>query len=196
MNNDMTISRSPPRDGRGRFARQGTQELLAEENVPMHDQRDQQGHQDDDLRQEVNSIQQGMQEMQQMMRLLLIQQQQQLRTVSPAIEHRAQRTPSPAYAHSPVPSIAPSQSESTESSVSKELLRLIPQYNGDGNKPHVLYEFIEKLELYFEQSEPNSETKLRLVISRFTGTAHIWWKTIKASNTCPTTWEELKRRLI
>jgi len=56
----------------------------------------------------------------------------------------------------------------------KALMRQILDYNSSGGVPK-LFEFVDKFEAFWEESELSPSTELQLVISKLTGDALIWW---------------------
>ena len=96
------------------------------------------------------------------------------------------------------PSRSSENSSPTSSSmnpVAKELLKQVPNFNGDMGSPQLLLEFIAKMDDFLEAAylPPLLETKM--AISKLTSTAHIWWRTQESQGTAPQTWNLLKTAL-
>lgn len=119
-----------------------------------------------------------------------------------------QTSPQPTYDHplrsSPIADVGNTQSRapstaSTASSVSslqKEMRNAIPKYDGDIYKPQKLFEFIEKLEAYFEVAELSDYHQVMYATAKMTSTAHVWWTAQKKKGTSARKWEDLKQALI
>src|SRR5208337_3485339 len=59
--------------------------------------------------------------------------------------------------------------------VLKVLMRQIPDYNGSGGVPK-LFEFVDKFEAFWEESELSPSLELQLATSKLTRDALIWWR--------------------
>jgi hypothetical protein len=85
-----------------------------------------------------------------------------------------------------------------ESDINKELIRLIPNYNGTGGIQKLL-QFVNKVEDYVTNTNLGPEAELRLAVAKLTDDAAMWW--LEQQRTAPndpkriTGWEGLKRGL-
>jgi hypothetical protein len=73
--------------------------------------------------------------------------------------------------------------------------KAIPKYEGDIYKPQKLFEFIDKLDAYFEVSELTGRHQVMYAVTKMTSTAHIWWTSQRKKGISARNWEELKQAL-
>jgi hypothetical protein len=197
----MPLPRSPlPRDEQGRFAQRTTQL----ESPTEHNSTQAAAPQAEDvnLREKVDSLEDSIVQLRDMMHMLITQQtkkEQRTRTPSPTLNHplvsRLQKTPSPTN------SATSSQSTASVSSAIKQLGMAVPNYVGDVSKPQALFEYIHKLESYFRVAELPPLMEVLVAASKFTHTADLWWRTCNieadaGASKLPKTWHELKQALI
>ena len=64
----------------------------------------------------------------------------------------------------------------------KALMRQIPDYTGSGGVPKLL-EFVDKFEVFQEQSELSPSLELQLAVSKLSGDALVWWRQHKREYT-------------
>lgn len=112
----------------------------------------------------------------------------------------------------PQPSISRRSSSPVESQVSepssatcvkaleKALEKAIPDYTGEGG-PQKLFEFIQKVDSYFEHVEYTPKQELQYAVVKLTNSANLWWrshlkKTDVDSPHLIRTWQQLKAGLI
>src|SRR5271166_1492784 len=86
-----------------------------------------------------------------------------------------------------------------ESELTKELLRLIPRYDGNGGIQK-LSEFTTNLENYITRSNESIADKLALATTKLTGDAKMWWldhcnRTASYDDARIRTWQELCNKL-
>ena len=86
------------------------------------------------------------------------------------------------------------------SDLSKELMKLIPQYDGSGGTAK-LFEYIDQFDEFASITEYTPIMELTLAIAKLNGDAKIWWRSHR--NTFPNDhsqrincWSQLKKALI
>lgn len=90
------------------------------------------------------------------------------------------------------------RSSGSSTSIAKELFKAVPKYEGNIQKPQTLYEFIDKVEAYFEAAELEERAKILIAASKLTSTAEIWWRTLRIEGNANKirTWEDMKKLLM
>ena len=88
-----------------------------------------------------------------------------------------------------------SPTSSSMNPVAKELLKQVPNFNGDMSSPQLLLEFIAKMDDFFEVAYLSPLLETKMAVSKLTSTAHIWWRTQESQGTVPRTWNLLKTAL-
>lgn len=96
-----------------------------------------------------------------------------------------------------VTSIKSSASVLVENSITKEMLRSLPTYDGRGNATS-LFEFIGKFEDYFDMVEVSDYHQVMLTTARLSGPASMWWRSLKTKGLRETvkTWSTFKDLLV
>jgi hypothetical protein len=215
-----------PRDDRGRFMRKeeqgvGKGKKSAEREEPINPEGDVEYPQDweegeeeglDETQRRMHLMEQELWEMKDMMKSLiqsvgrLGNQRVSPQRISPqpTYEHPLQEPPIIDVGNtqlqderrvSPTTSVA-SSSVSDASSLKKEVGKAVPTYEGDIYKPQKLFEFIEKLEAYYEITELSDYHQVMYAATKLSSTAHIWWTSQKKKGTSARRWEEMKMALI
>src|SRR5687767_6413156 len=217
----MPLSRSPTqqppiRDQRGRFISPGQAAPATEElGIPHYDEDNDNPLQEegniakedeiDALKDNVIRMQDSFAQMQEMMRTLIFNQQTMMESqaAQPIIE-AAPRAPSPALSNGSNESKRSTASSISGylSSMAKEALKDVPNYDGDTRKPHKLFEFIAKIESFMEVGDELTSTQIRGIAERkLTDYAYTWWlkhirSNPKDSKTRIQTWEQMKEALL
>jgi hypothetical protein len=135
----------------------------------------------------------------------------------PPLPSRNSRTPSPAQSitsipgsvrhqtrivrtPSPTQSIMSASSSNHVNDIAKELMKLIPRYDGTGGIQKLL-EFIDNFEDFIESAELPSKSELTVATAKLTGDAKMWWRehretTPVSSTERIRTWAMLKQALM
>ena len=113
------------------------------------------------------------------------------------VSEQHSRSVSPAFTN--ISNASNASYDISTSEVTKELIRLIPRYDGNGGIQKLL-EFVDNFEVFAASTKPTPETELTLATAKLTGDAKMWWRehrkmTEMNSSERIRTWDELQQGL-